>query len=163
MLFPELSGLPIRVEFVPRLRDRHGAVHAGAFLRQRRICFDVALKRDRREFSRIFVHELFHFVWLRLGNQKRRDYECLLTAEFRSRAQGELGWSAEWRKDALTRRDCVARTRKWREYVCESFCDTAAWILAERENHPECTLAGRFRRGRRLWFSEFILKRQLSI
>jgi hypothetical protein len=162
-MFPELSGLPIRVEFVPGLRDRHGAVHAGAFLRQRRICFDPQLKRDRLEFSRIFVHELFHFVWVRLGNPRRRAYERLLAAEIHRRAKGELGWSAEWRKRALAENDRLARTRKWREYVCESFCDTAAWMLAEIGDHRECTLAGRFRRQRQWWFAEFILSRQLSI
>lgn len=162
---PELSlaGLPIRIEFVSGLRDRHGAVHAGAFIRERRICLDPQLKRDRAEFSRILVHELFHFVWVKLGNGKRRAYEALLAVELRDGAGGELGWSAEWRKDALNRRDWVMRTRRWREYVCESFCDTAAWIVTGNSHHPEFTLPAVFRARRRAWFSQVILARRISI
>jgi hypothetical protein len=120
---PTLSGLPIRLETRPGLTDRRGEVHAGSFLRERRIAFNCS----RAEFSRIFVHELFHFVWVRLGNPVRREFEELLAAEFREGARGELGWSAEWRKFALKRGDAGRRNRRWREYCCETFCDTAAW------------------------------------
>ena len=27
-------------------------------------------------------------------------------------------------------RDIAGRTRHWREYCCESFCDTAAWLYS---------------------------------
>ena len=37
---PCLVGQPIRIHQHPGLRDRHGPVHAGAFLRERRIAFD---------------------------------------------------------------------------------------------------------------------------
>lgn len=138
-------------------------MHAGAFLRERRIAFDAALAADPREFARIFVHELFHFVWLRLGNPRRLGYEGLLRQEMRDGARGELGWSAEWRKRALAPQDAARRTRRWREYVCESFCDTAAWIFSGVEEHAEYTLALRFRRRRRHWFAKSDVTKRISI
>src|ERR1019366_7359243 len=101
---PTIHGDPIRLEIRHELVDRRGAVHAGAFIRERRIAFDAELAADPQEFSRIFVHEIFHFVWLRLGNARRWSYEALLREEMRGRARGELGWSAEWRKRALAAR-----------------------------------------------------------
>jgi len=147
---PRLAGSPIRIHCHPGLRDRRGAVHAGSFLRERRIAFDCR----RSEFSRIFVHEVFHFVWLRLGNSRRRSFEALLASEHASHAKGELGWSAEWRKCALRPFDLRRRTRRWREYCCESFCDSAAWIFSGCKDHAEFTLSARFRGGRRRWFAE---------
>lgn len=155
---PPLAGAPVAVERAPGLRDRRGAVHAGAFLRERRIALDCS----PAEFPRIFVHELFHFVWLRAGNGPRHSFERLLAKERRKGARGELGWSAEWRKLALSAADVQNRTRPWREYCCESFCDTAAWLYAGLPRHPEFTLAARFRTGRRAWFATFV-KDGLSI
>src|SRR3954462_12454911 len=101
---PPLQGAPIRIHSSRGLRDRHGPVHAGSFLRERRIAFNCT----RAEFPRIFTHELAHFIWLRLGSPKRLDYESLLRAETH---RGELGWSAQWRKDALRPHDALERTR----------------------------------------------------
>jgi hypothetical protein len=156
---PAMSGAAIRLERVRHLRDSRGPVHGGAFLRERRIAFDCT----RPEFPRIYVHELFHFVWLRLGNPRRREWEKALAAEFGRGARGELGWSAEWRKRALRPGDLASRTRSWRLYCCESFCDTAAWIYSGVSAHPEYTLANRFREGRRRWFVATIANGQLSI
>jgi hypothetical protein len=147
---PPLAGRPIRIHRQPGLRDRRGAVHAGSFLRERRIAFDCRPS----EFPRIFVHEVFHFVWLRLGNPRRRSFEALLAAEHAAHARGDLGWSAEWRKQALRLSDVRRRTRRWREYCCESFCDSAAWLFSGRRRHPEFTLSARFRARRRCWFAE---------
>lgn len=160
---PAISGKPVRLEIRGALADRRGAVHAGAFLRERRIAFDAGLAADRREFARIFVHELFHFVWARLGNPRRWSFEALLRQEICERARGELGWSAEWRKRALQARDPRRRTRRWREYVCESFCDTAAWLLSGVRAHPEYTLARRFRSRRRQWFVQSDVTKRISI
>jgi len=160
---PPIDGRPVRLEIRRELADRRGAVHAGAFIRERRIAFDAELAADPQEFARIFVHEVFHFVWLRLGNPRRWSYEALLREEMRGRARGELGWSAEWRKRALAARDAGRRTRRWREYVCESFCDTAAWLLAGVPAHPEYTLARRFRERRRQWFDESDVSNRISI
>src|SRR5712671_3618654 len=138
---PEVCGFPIRISFLPALRSHRGnllsgntasgkEVHGGSFLRQRRIVLDAALKKQPAELTRILTHELFHFAWLRLGNPKRRSYEDLVRGEIAKRVKGELGWSAESAKAALTRGDTLRRTRRWREYVCESFCDSGAWLLA---------------------------------
>ena len=143
-----MDGAPLHIERAHRLRDRRDEVHAGSFLRQRRIVFSCT----RAEFPRIFVHELFHFVWLRAGNPARLSYEALLRREFRSGARGELGWSAEWRKRELSAADCRRRDRRWREYCCESFCDTAAWLYSGVRRHSEFTLTSRFRAARREWF-----------
>lgn len=156
---PPVSGAPVRVQTAPGLRDRHGAVHAGAYLRERRI----ALNCTQREFARVFVHELFHFVWLRAGNPTRRAFEDLLRQEQRRSARGELGWSAEWRKCELTGRDILLRTRRWREYCCESFCDTAAWAYSGLARHEEFTLTAHFRERRRDWFRRTIDGKGLSI
>ncbi|HWB84333.1 MAG TPA: hypothetical protein VG675_09350 [Bryobacteraceae bacterium] len=149
----------MRIERAHGLRDRHGASHAGAFLRERRIAFDCTSD----EFARIFVHELFHFVWVRLGNGRRHDYEEILRAELHAGARGELGWSAELRKEALATRDVEARTRRWREYCCESFCDSAAWLYSGVGSHVEFTLAARFRGARRAWFEKTVESIRLSI
>src|SRR5712692_2512543 len=125
---PEVRGLPIEIAFLSALRAHRGKllsgdagagweVHAGSFLRQRRIVLDAALKKQPRELQRILTHELFHFAWLRLGNPRRRSYEDLLLREFRSSVKGELGWSAERVKATITRADSTRRTRRWREYA----------------------------------------------
>ena len=152
---PALSGAPIRIETMPGIRDHRGPIHAGAFLRERRIAFHCT----RAEFPRVFVHELGHFIWLRMGNPARLGYENLLRAEVFSRARGELGWSAEWRKATLTAGDIGGRTRRWREYCCESFCDTAAWLYSGVKRHQEFTLAARYRLRRRAWFEKAGLKK----
>ncbi|HJZ97504.1 MAG TPA: hypothetical protein VKE70_13435 [Candidatus Solibacter sp.] len=153
---PAMCGAQIRLEYAPGLRDRRGPVHAGAFLRERRIAFDCT----RAEFPRILAHEVAHFVWIRLGNAARRSWEEVLCRES---GAGELGWSAEWRKAALDARDRGARTRRWREYCCEAFCDTAAWLWSGVARHDEFTLARRWRETRRRWFASNVEDRTLSI
>ena len=154
-----ISGAPVRIQSAHALGDRRRAVHAGAFVRERRIAFDCS----RKEFPRIFVHELFHFVWVRLGNPARRSYERLVKGEWQAAARGELGWSAEWRKRALAAADAQSRSRRWREYCCESFCDTAAWLYSGARGHPEFTLTGGWRTRRRAWFAQKIDSGGLSI
>ncbi len=156
---PLASVAPVRLVPAPGLRDRHGPVHAGSFLRERRIAFDCTPE----EFPRILVHELFHFAWLRLGNHRRRAWEELLQGERHRGVRGELGWSAEWRKASLREEDVAGRTRAWRLYCCESFCDTAAWLYSGRAEHPEFTLAGNPRLARRRWFIATIETCGLSI
>ncbi len=133
----------------------HGQpVYAGSFIRKRQIVLDQELAGQPRELARILVHELFHFAWVRLGNPTRRSYEALVREEWKQRARGELGWSAESRKRALFER-CAGRSRArraWRDYLCESFCDTAAWMYSGVRRHPEYTLAARHRNRRAEWF-----------
>lgn len=156
---PPLSGAPIRIENTPGLRDRRGPVHAGSCLRKRRIAFDCT----RDEFPRIFVHELFHFVWLHAGNPLRRSYEDLLRAEYAAGAASELGWSAEWRRQGISLAHIRARSRRWRDYCCESFCDTAAWLYSGVRRHPEFNLSRGFRRLRRRWFQKAVANRELPV
>jgi hypothetical protein len=150
-----LTGRPIEVRYRRNLSDTAGnAAHAATFIRQRLIILDGELRRNPREHRRILVHELFHFVWVRLGNQKRRAWEELLESERSFKARGEAGWSSEWRKRRLQARDVTRRTRKWREYCCESFCDTAAHIATG--TRAEVTIALRRLAGRRAWFNEHL-------
>ena len=149
-MFPPLVGDPIRVE----IRRSLGSHLAGASIPRRLILLDAAVLARRGEFERILIHELFHFAWVRLSNRNRVAWEQLLASELRDRVKGELGWSAEWRKETLTRTDARLRTAKWRRYACESFCDSAAWMFAGPRVHDEFTLAAAARRLRRRWFTE---------
>lgn len=161
---PRVAGRPVRIEFRSTVLDAFGApAHAATYLRKRRMVIEQALMADADEFARIFVHELFHFVWLRLSNGKRISYEQLLAKELRRGARGELGWSAQWRKRELSPRHARERSRRWREYCCESFCDTAAWLYAGVPRHPEFTLAASAREVRRRWFNRTGLDAGISI
>jgi len=132
--------------------QRGREVHAASFIRERRMVFDEALRHDASELSRILVHELFHFAWVRLSNPARESWRELLVRESARHARGELGWSAERLKCAFQSSGAAISGRAWREYSCESFCDTAAWIYASTGEHEEFTLAPRFREIRRAWF-----------
>jgi len=153
----------VEIRFAAKPRDRRGDVLGGAFLRERRILLDSALRREPAELRRILIHEIFHFAWVRLGNPLRRGWEDMLRDELRSRVRGELGWSAEWRKAALAGTDARLRTRRWREYCCESFCDTAAWVFAGIGRHEEFTLPERTCLSRRKWFTSKGLTVRISI
>jgi hypothetical protein len=157
-----LQGRSVSLRFSPALtadgrrlysnRARGRPVYAGSFIRKRKIVLDRELERRPKELARILVHELFHFAWARLGNPARRSYEALVREEWKRRARGELGWSAESRKRLLARRTVQTGGRPWRDYLCESFCDTAAWIFSGVRRHPEYTLAARHRKRRAEWF-----------
>jgi hypothetical protein len=129
------------------------------------IVLDAELSEDASEHTRILLHELFHFVWVRLGNAGRIRWEESMRSELAARARGEAGWSAEWRKRALRAGDVKERTKAWREYCCESFCDTAAWVFGgcEAAGEAEMTLAGKWRRERAAWFSANIEGRELRV
>ena len=169
---PPLTGRALQVSFTPELTAWRGRllsadprgkpVHAGSMLRKRTIVLDRELLDQPAEMARILIHELFHFVWPRLGNPLRRSWEALLASETSRRARGELGWSAEERKLALSRKDAAERTRLWREYACESFCDSAAYVFCRRK-HSEHTLARRFREARAEWFRASLRNRDNRI
>ncbi len=156
----------LRVRFQPDLFVSRGkltpgkvsgtAVHAASFLRKRLVVLDCSLLRAPRELRRIWWHELAHFVWWQLGNPVRKSWEALLQQERAARVSGELGWSAESRKQALKARDFRQRTRLWREYCCESFCDSLAWLLCAIRSHGEITLPAGWRTHRRRWLQEFL-------
>jgi hypothetical protein len=170
---PPLRGRCILVSFRPCLTAHRGkllsksmkgdAVYAGSFLRKRRIVLEQQMLRTPRLLERIFVHEVFHFVWHRLGSRLRASYEETVAAEFERGARGELGWSSESLKVKITEFDCAERSRRWKDYVCESFCDTAGWLFGSARPYSEMTLARRHRDLRRRWFQENLSARPLSI
>jgi hypothetical protein len=66
-------------------------------------------------------------------------------------------------KAALSSADRSGRTRRWREYVCESFCDSAAWLLSRSAGSEEFTLPSAARRARRAWFEQAGLTLRISV
>ena len=153
---PHLNGAAIRVE----MRASLGPHLAATSIPKRLILLDREVLLQAGDFERILIHEVFHFVWVRLGNPRRGEWEALLSRE---KARGELGWSAEWRKAKLDANDREERTRAWRHYICESFCDTAAWVYAGLDEHDEFTLSHRARARRLAWFREYIGPGPVSI
>jgi hypothetical protein len=170
---PAMEGRPIVVKVRPELRAHRGkllsrgsagnAIHAGSDMRKRWMVLDSALQAEPGELDRIFVHEAYHFVWVRLGNPVRQSYERLLVVELGVGARGELGWSAERMKETLSEDDIQNRTRRWREYVCESFCDNAAWFYARHRQHPEWTLSRKYWPERHNWFRDYLAGSALSL
>ena len=141
--------------------------HAASFIPQRYLLLAQSLLSRPGELGRILYHELCHFLWPRLGTG-RRLYEAVITRETEAGIAGELGYSAAAAKEAL----CAARgkgkgsaaaglvrspDRSWRHYLCESFCDTGAWLLLRqaghrRRRHSEWTLEPQARPERlRAW------------
>ncbi len=161
---PDLRGGAIWVSVSPRLTASRGkllsgsphrgtAVHAAAFIRRRRIVLENTLFRKSSGLRLILVHEIFHFVWAHLSNATRREFEALLLQELNAHARGELGESAAVHKAKLPVECALASVSKsWRDYVCESFCDTAAWLYGRAKENPEFTLGTRWRAIRRRWF-----------
>ena len=123
---------------------------------------DLALLRDKAERDRILAHEIFHFVWWKLGRVRRAGYEDWIAGEMRDGVPGEMGWSADWRKSELQACDLVIRSRRWREYLCESFCDSTAALIVPAEHPPEITLSARARRRRLLCLEELLPWDRLS-
>jgi len=170
---PALAGQPISVKFATALTAHRGKllygapvgtpVHAGSHLRRREMVLDTWLLRNRTELARIFVHEVYHFVWARLGKTRRSLYEELLNREIEARVPGELGWSAEGMKLRLTPADREDRTRRWRDYVCESFCDTAAWMYSHARTHEEWTLAESYRKRRAACLAHILKEGELRV
>jgi hypothetical protein len=157
MGLPPFDGDPILISTRPRLtahrgqlfslRPRFGTpVYAASFIPERRIVLATELFDDTQALRLTLVHEWFHFVWPRLGNPRRLSFEALLQNE---RCRGELGESA-----ALGKKIAGANARHWKNYVCESFCDTGAWMYAGVQIHASFTLAPRCRVARSKWFRQ---------
>ena len=142
------------------IRKTLGPHLAATFIPRRLILLDREVLAKQGEFERILIHEIFHFVWVRLSNAERRDWENVLAAE---KAPGELGWSAERRKLTLSESDALVRSAKWRHYSRESFCDSAAWLYSRLGRHDEFTLPGAARRARKAWFQRNFASRDVHI
>jgi hypothetical protein len=163
---PELDGSALTLRFRPQLTAFRGrllsgkledgvGVHAAAFIRKRRIVLDSALAQSPQKLRLIFVHELFHYVWPRLGNKRRSEYRALLQRELEAGARGELGESAAAKKAQLIHGNGQSFAQgPWRYYVCESFCDTAAWRYAGVSRSADFQLAARWRTKRAQWMEE---------
>ncbi len=165
-----LVGRPVLIDVQPELTacrgellsgqiERGYAVHAASFIRKRAIVLERELLARKQLLRAILVHELFHFVWARCGNERRRNYGALLREEILRNARGELGESAEtwkntWRQAG--RGHLPADEQRWREYVCESFCDTAAWYLSSDKQWLPVSLAQRWQTKRAKWFGEWL-------
>jgi hypothetical protein len=87
----------------------------------------------------------------------------VINAEILHGANGELGWSAESMKLSVTDQDRTSRSRRWKDYICESFCDTAGWYFGTARRYSEMTLGPRERTLRRDWIREHLLDRPLTI
>jgi hypothetical protein len=122
-------------------------VHAASFIRERRVVLEEELLANPVLLRLILVHEFFHFIWPRLSNSLRESYTQLLETELSLGARAEIGESSSVRKDAL-----AAGGRCWKEYVCESFCDTAAWLYSGVPRHRTFRLAARWQKPRMDWF-----------
>lgn len=152
---PALVGAPVSIKILPGLTahrgkllsgsiDRGVPVHAATFIRRREIVLETELTRKASDLRLITVHEIFHFAWARLGNSARRAWAALLEAESSAHARGELGESSSVKKNPAYTRD----------YVCESFCDTAAWLYAGVLRSRHFTLSERWRTRRHAWFED---------
>jgi hypothetical protein len=149
------DGPPIKIRYRAGLRDTAGnPASAATFVRGRETILDPELQRHPRQHRRVLLHEYFHFAWVRLGNPRRAAWEAFLKVEWNAHARGEAGWSAEWRKQKLSERDVAERSRRWREYCCESFCDTGAFVIDAYSDRSEITLSAGRRRARVAWFRQ---------
>jgi hypothetical protein len=158
---PPLTGDPIWLCFSPALKvsrgrllsgDHHPGtpVHAAAFVRQRRIVLETELLKSPGKLRLILLHEIFHFVWPRLGNRRRGEFAAILRNEASRGARYELGESSAAKKEQIGLRDRGQNTRLWRDYVCESFCDTAACCFAGVAS-TGFRIAERWRKRREVW------------
>ena len=127
-------------------------MHAAAFIRRREIILETDLLARPHLLRLILVHEIFHFVWARLGNRMRAAFSELLAKEQQAGARGELGGSAVIKKELLVPADYPRNSPAWRDYVCESVCDTAAWLSSGVRRHRAFTMGKRWRRSREAWF-----------
>lgn len=160
---PDLPGNPISIELSPCLTAHRGkllsevnrgrAVHAASFLPQRRIVLETQLAQRSQDLRLVLTHEIFHFVWWRLGNQARSEYDALIRNEVKSVARGELGESSAVAKESLRGCSPAWRYNSWRGYLSESFCDTAGWVYSGVGTHSWFQLAARWRTIRASWFA----------
>ena len=158
MGLPAIAGRPISVcvgselsvcrgKLLSGMTGRGNPVYAASFIRNRQIVLETTLLANKPAFKLILLHELLHFVWARLGNRRRQSFEALLQHEHLRHARGELGESSLVKKER-----CRAGFHCWKDYVCESFCDTGAWFYSGVNEHEAFTLASRWRKKRAHWF-----------
>jgi hypothetical protein len=159
---PAMFGNPVYFELYPSLTAHRGQlfsgadigtpVHAAAFIRKRIVVLETGLLAQTDRLRLILIHEVFHFVWVRLGNGQRQAFADLLADELRAKARGEVGESAGVKKRLFQEQSSFAvPLRLWRDYVCESFCDSAAAFFSGVVDKEHCTLAARWAKRRYEW------------
>jgi hypothetical protein len=160
---PPFEGSPIHLEFRPGLTAHRGKLlsgdanrgrplYAASFLRERRIVLEENLASETGDLRLILAHELYHFAWWRLGNNRRAEYDSLLRTELTASAAGELGESSSVAKQEHVSRGFALGGNFWKHYVCESFCDTGAWLFSGVDEHRCFRLAAKWRIRRASWF-----------
>jgi hypothetical protein len=153
-----MAGISLSVSFQPELTVHNGKllsgspqkgspVYAASFVRKRKIVLTTDLLTDPPMLRLILVHEVFHFIWPRLSNAIRKEFGELLRAELEGHARGALGESSGVKKQVWSRSAAA-----WKDYACESFCDTAAWLFAGVRRHQSFRLAKVWRTRRAFWF-----------
>lgn len=125
-------------------------VHAAAFIRRRMVVLETDLFSWPGQLRFIVTHEIFHFVWVRLGNRQRGAFMDLLADEIQSKAKGEAGESAAVKKRLLQKGTSL---RLWRDYACESFCDSGAAFFSRAATNEHFTLARCWAKRRHAWLS----------
>jgi hypothetical protein len=148
----------LTIRFASRLRAHRGKlefgpgpgdeVFAASFLTRREIVFDEALLQHAPEFLNIFAHELYHFVWRKLANADRVAWEQLLKAEKRPIHAGLSS------RVAYERHCDQPNAKKWKHYLCEAFCDSAAALTT-----PQIKVSPK----RRAWLEALSKRRRLAI
>jgi hypothetical protein len=160
---PLKPSSPVQLAFLPELTAHRGKllsgtnrgtpVYAASFFRKRRIVLETGLLSSPAILRFVFVHELFHFAWVRLGNRRRDEYSHLLRQEIDAHARGELGESSAVKKEELQRKfDLGVGSGLWRDYVCESFCDSAGSMFTAGPVHKGLKLGKTWTALRREWF-----------
>jgi hypothetical protein len=148
----------MKIRFAARLRAHRGKlefgpgpgdeVFAASFLSRREIVFDEALLSHAPDLVNIFAHEIYHFVWRKLSNADRAAWQELLQSEKRPLHPGlssRLAWNRH--RESPT-------AAKWKHYLCEAFCDSAAALSS-----PHSVLASK----RRAWLERLSQRRRLAI
>lgn len=147
---PELTAF--RGKLLSEQPHRGKPVHAASYIRRHRIVLERDLLSDETLLRLILTHELFHFLWPRLPNRLRQGFEAVLIAERNRHARGELGESSQVSKFVFLAGGSDPESKAWRHYICESFCDTAAWYFGGVKKHPHFCLAPCWIRRRSQWF-----------
>ena len=84
------------------------------------------------------------------------EYAALVETELVAGARGEMGESADGWKVG------IAAGGDMKTYICESFCDTAAWLYSGVKQNRELTLAARWKGRRRAWFDSLLARDLLA-
>lgn len=148
----------LKIRFASRLRAHRGKlefgpgpgdeVFAASFLTRREIVFEESLLQHAPEFLNICAHEIYHFVWRKLSNADRAAWETVLKAEKRP---VHAGLSS---RVAFDRHRERPNPKRWKHYLCEAFCDSAAALTT-----PVAKLSSK----RRVWLHELCKRRRLAI